>query len=68
MINVSRFRDWALLILCNLIWASQFVMVKLVQQEMGPVFATFLPMTLATLLLIPFVRREQRTLAAGSRL
>jgi drug/metabolite transporter (DMT)-like permease len=56
----SRVRDWALLLVCNLIWASQFVMVRLVQAQMGPVFATFFPMTLATLLLIPIVRREQR--------
>jgi drug/metabolite transporter (DMT)-like permease len=36
------------------------VMVKLVQEQMGPVFATFFPMTLATLLLIPIVRRERQ--------
>lgn len=60
MVSVSRLRDWALLIACNLIWASQFVMVKLVQKQMGPVFATFFPMTLATLLLIPIVRRERQ--------
>ena len=59
MIAAARFRDWYLLLVCNLIWASQFVMVKLVQRQMGPVFATFFPMTLATLLLIPIVRREQ---------
>jgi len=35
-------------------------MVKLVQEQMGPVFATFFPMTLATLLLIPIVRRERQ--------
>jgi drug/metabolite transporter (DMT)-like permease len=34
-------------------------MVKLVQQQMGPVFATFFPMTVATLLLIPIVRKER---------
>jgi len=56
----SRLRDWTLLLVCNLIWASQFVMVKLVQEQMGPVFATFFPMTLATLLLIPIVRRERQ--------
>ena len=59
----ARLRDWALLILCNAIWASQFVMVKLVQREMGPIFATFFPIALATLLLIPFVRHEQKTIA-----
>jgi drug/metabolite transporter (DMT)-like permease len=57
MIVASRVRDWCLLVICNLIWGSQFAMVKLVQEQMGPVFATFLPMTLATLLLIPFVHR-----------
>jgi drug/metabolite transporter (DMT)-like permease len=60
VISRSRIRDWALLLICNLIWASQFVMVRIVQAQMGPVFATFFPMTLATLLLIPIVRRAQR--------
>jgi drug/metabolite transporter (DMT)-like permease len=59
----SRFRDWSLLVLCNLIWGSQFAMVKLVQEEIGPVFATFFPMLLATLLLIPilYLRKGSRT-------
>lgn len=60
MISTSKFRDWLYLLACNLIWASQFVMVKLVQEQMGPVFATFFPMTIATLLLIPIVLREKR--------
>jgi drug/metabolite transporter (DMT)-like permease len=59
VIAVSRLRDWALLLLCNLIWASQFVLVKIVQAQMGPVFATFFPMALATLLLIPIVSWER---------
>ena len=42
--TASRFRDWTLLIVCNLIWASQFVLAKLVQEQMGPIFATLLPM------------------------
>ncbi|MGD0224631.1 MAG: DMT family transporter [Terriglobia bacterium] len=60
MFSRARFVDWTLLLVCNLIWASQFVMVKLVQQQMGPVFATFFPMTLAMLFLIPVVSRERR--------
>jgi len=55
----SRLRDWILLILCNLIWASQFVLAKLVQEKMGPIFATLLPMALATVCLIPLVHRQQ---------
>lgn len=59
MADLARLRDWGLLLVCNLIWASQFVMVKLVQKQMGPVFATFFPMTLATLLLIPIVQHKR---------
>ena len=57
-ISVERLRDWSLLLACNLIWSSQFVLVKIVQEQMGPVAATFYPMTLATLMLIPIVWRE----------
>ena len=60
MIRSSRVRDWVLLLICNLIWASQFVMVKIVQGQMGPLFATFFPMTLATLCLVPIVWLERR--------
>jgi drug/metabolite transporter (DMT)-like permease len=67
LVSLARFRDWVLLLLCNLIWASQFVMVKLVQRQMGPVFATFFPMTLATMLLVPIVRYERQGESAGRR-
>jgi drug/metabolite transporter (DMT)-like permease len=56
----TRLRDWALLLLCNLIWASQFVMVKIVQEQLGPIAATFFPMAVATALLIPTVWFENR--------
>lgn len=58
----GRLRDWALLLLCNLIWASQFAMVKLVQKEMGFIFAMFFPMALAILILLPFVLRQRRVI------
>jgi len=57
-LSSERLRDWGLLLACNLIWSSQFVLVKIVQEQMGPVAATFFPMTLATLMLVPMVRRE----------
>lgn len=57
MIAAGRLRDWILLLVCNLIWASQFAMVKLVQQQMGPLFAVTFPMALATFMLVPLVRR-----------
>ncbi len=55
-----RLRDWTLLLTCNLIWGAQFVIYKIVERQVGPVFAAFCPITLATLLLIPVVHREQR--------
>jgi drug/metabolite transporter (DMT)-like permease len=62
----SRLRDWALLLVCNLIWASQFVLAKLVQRQLGPIGATLLPMALATVALVPLVRRARR--AATTRM
>lgn len=54
----GRLRDWSLLLACNLMWASQFAMVKLVQERMGPLFAVTFPMAIATLLLFPFAKRK----------
>jgi drug/metabolite transporter (DMT)-like permease len=66
MISTHRLREWSLLVLCNLIWGSQFAMVKLVQEEMGPIFATFFPMLLATFLLIPIVYFEKASQTRGN--
>jgi drug/metabolite transporter (DMT)-like permease len=63
--TAARLVDWVLLILCNLIWASQFVLAKLVQEQMGPIFATLLPMALATICLVPLVRRQQHRRGPG---
>lgn len=59
-----KLRDWSLLLLCNLIWGSQFVLVKLVQDEIGPMFTTAVPMLAATLLLAMVVGWTRRTPAA----
>lgn len=56
----AKLRDWSLLLLCNFIWASQFALVKLVQDEVGPLFTTAFPMLLATLLLAPVVLIQRR--------
>ena len=62
----GRLRDWGLLLFCNLTWASQFALVKLVQDRVGPVFTTCAPMLVATALLWPFVRVGQRTRGGSS--
>jgi drug/metabolite transporter (DMT)-like permease len=56
-----KFFDWFWLLACNLMWASQFVMVKLVQEQMGPLFAVTFPIALSTILLIILVAREPRS-------
>ena len=56
--RARRIRDWAMLLACNLMWASQFAMVKLVQEQMGPLFAVTFPIAISTLLLLPLVSRR----------
>ena len=58
--NPTKLVDWLLLLACNLMWASQFVMVKLVQEQMGPLFAVTFPIALSTILLVFLVIREPK--------
>jgi probable blue pigment (indigoidine) exporter len=60
MVKKSRLGDWGLLLACNFIWGSQFVFLKLVQREMGPLFATWLPLALTVLVLAPIVGIQDR--------
>jgi drug/metabolite transporter (DMT)-like permease len=53
-------RSWLLLFACNLMWALQFTCVKLVQDQLGSLATVWGPMTLATLMLYPFVHRERK--------
>lgn len=50
--------SWALLILCNMMWALQFTCIKLTQDQVGPYFTVWGPMLLATILLAPFALRD----------
>jgi drug/metabolite transporter (DMT)-like permease len=63
----SKIRDWALLIFCNMIWGSSFVMSKLAQEQAGPIFTTVFPMLLATAALFVLVHRRNRGTATGKR-
>ena len=60
MTGRSRLYDWGLLLFCNMVWGSQFVVYKIVQRQSGPVFAALFPISIATLLLAPIVVRERR--------
>jgi drug/metabolite transporter (DMT)-like permease len=52
-------RSWLFLFCCNLMWALQFTCIKLVQDQVGPLFTVWGPMTLAMLMLVPFVLRDR---------
>jgi drug/metabolite transporter (DMT)-like permease len=56
MSRATSLRDWGWLLACNLTWAGQFVLVKLVQDDLGPVVTTFAPMLVATAMLWLVVR------------
>jgi len=58
---MSATKSWIYLLLANLMWALQFTCVKLVQDQIGPFATVWGPMTLATVMLYPLLRREQRT-------
>jgi len=62
-------RSWLFLFSCNLMWALQFTCIKLVQDQVGPLFTVWGPMTLALIMLYPWLRlegaQEQSGLAAG---
>jgi drug/metabolite transporter (DMT)-like permease len=60
MTPLSKFRDWGLLLACNLIWGSQFVVYKLVERQVGPAVAALFAISCATMLLIPIVHGKNR--------
>jgi drug/metabolite transporter (DMT)-like permease len=53
-------RSWLFLFSCNLMWALQFTCIKLVQDQVGSLFTVWGPMTLATLMLYPLIRSEEK--------
>jgi drug/metabolite transporter (DMT)-like permease len=58
-------RSWLLLFSCNMMWALQFTCVKLVQAQVGPLMTVWGPVTLATLMLYPLIRWENRDAYKG---
>lgn len=53
--------SWALLIICNMMWALQFTCIKLTQDQAGPYFTVWGPMLLATIFLAPFALKDFRS-------
>jgi drug/metabolite transporter (DMT)-like permease len=52
-------RSWLFLFACNLMWALQFTCIKLVQDQVGPMFTVWGPMTLAMIGLLPWLTHDR---------
>jgi len=48
-------------------WALQFTCIKLVQDQVGPMFTVWGPMTLAMFMLLPLIRRERASKPTAAR-
>jgi drug/metabolite transporter (DMT)-like permease len=57
---MSPFVSWLLLFVANFMWAMQFTCIKLVQDDVGPLFTVWGPMSLAALMLYPLVQRGRK--------
>lgn len=51
---------WIILFCCNLMWASQFTCIKLVQDQVGPYSTVWGPMLISSIFLAPFVIKDFR--------
>ncbi len=49
-------RSWIYLLACNFMWELQFTCIKPVQDQVGPLFTVWGPMTLATVMLYPLMQ------------
>jgi len=56
----SKYLSWFALFACNLMWSLQFTCIKLIQDQVGSFSTVFIPMTLATIFMAPFVYKDAR--------
>lgn len=50
--------SWIALFACNLMWSLQFTCIKLVQDQVGAFSTVFIPMSLASIFMLPFVYKD----------
>jgi drug/metabolite transporter (DMT)-like permease len=56
--STKNYYSWFALFACNLMWSLQFTCIKLVQDQVGAFSTVFIPMSLATLFMVPFVFKD----------
>ena len=52
--------DWSLVILINLMWATQVPVIRLIGDRIGPVAIAFIPLLLSTLIFLPVLWVENK--------
>jgi len=59
-VRTQKIEDWSIIILINIMWATQVPAVKLVGDRMGPITIAFVPLIISTVLFIPLLLIENR--------
>ena len=52
--------DWGLLIIVNLMWATQVPVIRLIGDRLGPVTVAFIPMIVSTIIFLPLLWAENK--------
>jgi len=60
MLQRQKGWDWVLLIVINIMWATQVPVIRLMGDTVGPVTIAFVPMILSTIFFIPLLWWENR--------
>lgn len=56
----SKFTDWILVVVINLMWATQVPAIRFIGDRLGPVTVAFVPMIISTALFLPFLLAENK--------
>ncbi|MCW5977795.1 MAG: DMT family transporter [Bryobacteraceae bacterium] len=66
--RAQKYTDWAAVIACNFMWATQVSVVKIIGDRLGPVAIAFVPMFASTALFFPVLWRQNRKRGRGLRI
>lgn len=63
----QKIADWSLVIIVNLMWATQVPVIRLIGDRIGPVEIAFIPLLLSTLIFLPVLWAENKKRKVGMR-
>lgn len=56
----SKFTDWGIVVIVNLMWATQVPAIRFIGDRLGPVTVAFIPMIVSTVLFLPFLLAQNK--------